>query len=658
MGLVCCSLCQMDVDYCLAWANAGIGEHAVELRLDDLIFDVPDIRYFMANRGDCRVVATYRIKDPSEVDTLDLEGGDDAPETSEVDMAVRVLSAAIIAGADYIDIDMDFPRPELKWLMNLAMNYGCKVILSYHNAFGTDSTESLTATVNRCFALGADIAKIVTTAHHSAESSRVLALYDHFEAGRLIAFAMGSEGEQSRYDSFHKGAPLMYCAPRRRLPTAEGQPLFYDILPKEDNVVIGDVYPPSAKSIAVRAIVAAALTSGVTVLDNVTLCDDVLDAIDVAKQLFATIDIDFKNRSLTITGNQDIRKDGLKVKRDVLDIGSCGLLCRICIPLAALSRKMVMITGRGALMQRKFSKGCPELTRHGVFVDFSQGRLPAFVQGPLKAGTYNIVSPASSQFASGLMMALPLVEDGDVVVKVRDTAVQPHIQVSADVVSRMGIKYDEVSGADGKCVTYSFSGGQAYRPGRMEIENDWGAAALWLVLGAVAGEAGVDNMLVKSLQAENFILEVLETAGADIERFTDPEMDYLTDTIGYHSALRTVMAAFECDIASCPDLLGPLILLSLRCEGESRIHGVRSLMGKESQYVKEFQNLGAEIKLDGDCVSVSGGFNKTLKGGNVSSHGDHRLAMTLLAADYISDTIVKVDDVDVIDRLWPRFPLK
>ena len=261
-------------------------------------------------------------------------------------MAVRILSTAIIAGADYIDIDMDFPRPELKWLMNLAMNYGCKVILSYHNAFGTDSTESLIATVNRCFALGADIAKIITTAHHQAESGRVLALYDHFEADRLIAFAMGSEGEQSRYDSFHKGAPLMYCAPRRRLPTAEGQPLFYDILPKEDNIVIGDVYPPSAKSIAVRAIVAAALTTGVTVLDNVTLCDDVLDAIAVAKQLFATVDIDLKNKSLTITGKQNISKDGLKVKRNTLDIGSCGLLCRICIPLAALSRKMVMIIGK------------------------------------------------------------------------------------------------------------------------------------------------------------------------------------------------------------------------------------------------------------------------------------------------------------------------
>lgn len=658
MGLLCCSLCQMDVEYCLAWANAGIGPHAVELRLDDLIFDPDDIKYFMANRGECPVVATYRIKDPSEVDTLDLDPDDGEPEPSEVDMAVRLLSTAIIAGADYIDVDMDFPRAELKWLVNLAMNYGCRVILSYHNAFGTDSTDTLAAVASRCYAQGADIAKIVTTAHHALESSRVLALYDRFEASRMIAFAMGQEGEQSRHDAFKRGAPLMYCAPRRRLPTAEGQPLFSDFFSKSDYVVHGDVEPPCAKSIAIRAIVAAALTKGVTVLDNITLCDDIIDAMEVAKQLFAKVVYDKKANSLTITGNQDIRANGLQVKRDILDVGGCGLLCRICIPLAALSRKMVMITGRGSLMQKRFSKGCPELTRRGVFIDFSLGRLPVFVQGPLNPGVYNIVSPASSQFASGLVMALPFVEEGEVVLKVRDMSALPHMQITADVVSRMGVKYNEVTAEDGKSVTFSISGRQNFLPGRMEIENDWAAAALWLVMGAISGESGTDNMVVKSLQPDNFILDVLETAGADVERYTDPEMKYYGDNICYYSAMRTVMAAFECDIAPNPDLLGPLILLALRCEGESCIHGVRLLGGKEQFYVDEFSRLGAEITLENDAIYVKGYFGKTLKGERVSSHGDYRLAMSLLAARKICEGLIDVDDTDCINRFWPDFPIK
>jgi len=660
MGLVCYCLSQMDVGYCLAWALADIGKHAVELRLDDLIFDQDDIRYFMANKGDCPVVATYRIKDPSEADPLDLSEEDEDPDLSEVDMAVRMLSTSIIAGADYIDVDVDFPRKELKWLVNLAMNYGCKVILSYHNAFGTDSTEQLAAIATRCYSLGADIAKIVTMAHHPEEAARVLALYDRFEASTLVAFAMGHEGEQSRYDAFAKGMPLMYAAPRRRLPTSIGQPLFFDFLSKMDTRCWGDVQPPCAKSIGIRAIVAAALSGGVTVIENISFSEDLWSAISVARQLHATVKFGKRSRTLTITGHQDIMHHGLKVKDDVIDVGCSGLLCRLCIPLAALSRTPVTVTGHGAIMARKFRTSCPELTHHGVSVEFSAGgRLPAVVQGQLKGGVYNCSLPSNSQFASGLIMALPLAGDGEITLKVRDQASLPQVRLTADVISRMGIKYKEVTSEDGQNVTYRFSSdSQSYKAGRMEIEGDWSATALWLVLGVIAGESGVDNMRENSLQAESFILDILDTAGADIERYTDPEMEHLGDNIGYYSAFRSMTVAFECDISSCPDLTGPLLLLALRSEGISKIRGIRALGGDEKFFVEEFRKLGADIAVNGDELVVRGRFGNVLHGARVSSHGDHHLAMALLAATEISDGIIRIDDLDCIDRSWPDFPLK
>ena len=661
MGLLCYSLCQMDVDYCLAWALADIGRHAVELRLDDLIFDLDDIRYFMENKGDCPVVATYRVKDPSEVDTLDLTDDAAEPEPSEVDMAVRVLSTAIIAGADYIDLDIDFPRGELRWLVHLAMNYGCKVILSYHNAFGTEATETLAAIASRAYSMGADIAKIVTTAHHPDEAGRVLALYDSFDASHLIAFAMGREGEQSRYDSFHRGAPLAYVAPRRRLPTAAGQPLFFDVLHEDQVRCWGDVEPPCAKSIAIRAIVAAALTSGVTVLENVSLSEDIRSAIEVARQLYATVKVGRRDKTLTITGHQDIKADGLKVRHDILNVGESDLLFRLCVPLAALSKTTVMITGYGSLMLRRYGTSCPELARHGVTVDFSHGgRLPVFVTGQLKGGTYNFTTIANSQFASGMMMALPLALGGGITLKVSEkSGALPQVRLTADVISRIGVKYEEVAGEDGKDVTYRFdSDKQAYLPGRMEMEGDWCAAALWLVLGVIAGESGVDNMRENSLQAENMILDVLETAGADIERYTDPEMNLLGDSTGYYSAFRSLTVAFECDITSCPDLLGPLLLLALRSEGSSRIHGVKALGGMQRHFVREFVKLGAAITDEGESLLVSGSFYNALGGGKVSSHGDHHLAMALLAATKISDGTILIDDVECIGRSWPDFPLK
>ena len=659
MGLPCFCLCQMDVDYCLAWALADIGPHAVELRLDDLIFDTDDLKYFFANCGDSPVVATYRIKDPSEADHLDLEPDDAEPDSSEVDMAVRMLSSAIIAGADYIDVDMDFPRGELRWLMNLAMNYGCKVILSYHNAFGTDSTEALSSIASRIFSLGADIAKIVTTAHHPDEAERVLALYDQFPADHLVAFAMGHEGEQSRYDSYHKGAPLIYVAPRRRLPTADGQPLFFDFLSKEDTHCWGDVQPPCAKNIAIRAIVAAALTDGVTTLDNITLSKDIESAISVARQLYAEVSYAKRSKTLTVMGHQNIAEDGLQVKNNTLDIGSSGLLCRICIPLSALCREAVTVVGRGAIAAHKFSTKCPELSRHGVTVDFSAGHLPATVQGGFEGGTYNISSPASAQFLTGLMMALPLAGAGDITLKISEPSCLKHILLTADIVRRFGIKYEDTAAEDGKGVVYKFSSnGRRYLPGRFDIEGDWSAAALWLVLGVIAGESGVDNMRGASLQEENYILDVLETAGADIERYTDPEMESLGDTVGYYSAFRSLTAAFECDVTECPDLLGPILLLALRSEGVSRILGIKALGGEEKNSIKEFCKLGADISPDGDAILVRGSFNNILRGAPVSSHGNHLLAMALLAAEQICDSDILLDDEECIDRSWPDFPLK
>ena len=161
-----------------------------------------------------------------------------------------------------------------------------------------------------------------------------------------------------------------------------------------------------------------------------------------------------------------------------------------------------------------------------------------------------------------------------------------------------------------------------------------------------------------SLQEENYILDVFETAGADIERYTDPEMEYLGDSVGYYSAFRSLMAAFECDITDCPDLLGPILLLALRSEGVSRILGIKALRGGEKLYVKEFLRLGADITVEGDSLLVRGSFGNTLRGGKVSSHGDHHLAMALLAAGIICDGKVHLDDAACIDRSWPEFPLK
>lgn len=661
MGKLCYSLSQMDVEYCLSWALAPFEDHMVELRLDELIFDADDIKFFMENKGKCEVIATYRLHDPQEVDPLDLTQAEPETDEDELAMAVQLLSRAIMAGADYIDLDLDFPAKERQWLVHLALNYGCKIIVSYHNAYGTESTEALRAIASRCFALGADIAKVVTTAHHSGECGRVLALYDFFPPEQLLAFAMGREGSQSRFDSYDKGAPFMYIAPRRCATTAPGQPLFFDFLPDDQTRCLGDIEPPCSKSMAIRAIIAAALCDGTSTLTNITMCDDIKAAVEVARQMGAGVRYNKKERRMTVTGHHR-PGHSLKIKDFDFFVGESALLARMCMALSMLTWSMTFIYGSGTLKGRRIEPVRKPLLRQGINIHSMDGNgaVPFAVSSDFRGGVLDIDGSESSQFISGLLMALPLCSwIDDVVIRVKNPVSQPYIAMTMDMCRRFGIEYDDPS-VDGQGrMVYSFKTGQQMRPSDIRIENDWSAAALWLVLGVISGESGVDNLPVNCNQADSYIMDVLEMAGADVEKYSDPEFG--DGVVVYHSAFHSLTAAFECDITDCPDLIGPLMLLAMRSEGISRIYGIHRLCNKESNraatFCEEFVKLGADIRIEGDCMVIKGGFEFMLKGGIASSHGDHRLAMALIAANYISESDIFIDDTDCISKSWPDFPL-
>lgn len=659
MGLVCYTLTAMDVDYCLAWTLADIGPHAVELRLDDLLFDRDDVRYFMQNKGDCPVVAAYRFKDPALAEDYDAAESDGV-DSSDVDMAVRMLSAAIISGADYVDMDLDFPVAEQKWLLQLSMNYGCKVIMSYFNPYGTGSTEELAAIARKCYARGADIAKVVTFVRHSEEARRVLALYDRFEPANLIAYAMGGEGEESRYEAFGRGMPLLYAAPRRSCTTSKGQPLFFDFQDNRQNMCWGDVEPPTAQNLTIIAIVAASLARGVTVLENVSLSEDIRSAIDVAREFMATVKYSKKERTLTITGRQDLPGRQIKTRGTWINVGRCELLYRLVVPLATYAKEMVvMVDGEGALAERKDPYDHPEITRHGGWLYARKKRLPMSVGGRMQEGTYSFTVPSNSYFAPGLMMMLPAMAalpGHTVTFKAKEPESLCLLRQVSSILSRMGIKIEE-SASDDSRSTFTFCQGQSYKPCRMEMDGDWAAAALWLALGTVAGESGVDHMRENTLQSESLILDIFETAGADVERYTDPEMEHFGDTIGYYSAFRSMPVAMDCDITACPDLLGALIILALRSEGVSKIRGVKACGESARQFVLEFLKLGARISIDDGVITVEGNFGNKLHATKLESHGNPRLALALAVAAQMSDGDLDILGLDAFGRIWPDFPL-
>ena len=290
------------------------GIEMAEIRLDSCNL-LPDEIEELFNDSDIPLVATCRISD-----------------SMSATKAEAKLIKAIQSGAAYVDVELEAPAMMSKRIRREARECGTTLIRSFHDWNGTDSSTALQAVVEKCFHLGAEIAKIVTTASSAADCARVMALYDEFEPSTLIAFCMGEDGKETRLDCLRKGAPFTYAALNMQEKAAPGQWVTWEMM----DAVYGNakemagepITMPSSKSFAQRAIIAAALAEGTSVLKGYTACGDNDSAIAVAKALGAQVSA--KRNTLTITGT-GAKEGGLDISS--LHTGESGFLTRLMIPL-------------------------------------------------------------------------------------------------------------------------------------------------------------------------------------------------------------------------------------------------------------------------------------------------------------------------------------
>ena len=637
MGILCFSLKAGDLAWCAFMARTRSGA-AVEIRLDQCGFNEEDVQRLFHLPKQAKTIATCHVDLPSQVDG-----------------AVRLLSAAILAGADYVDIPLDFPEATRRWLMNLALNRGCQVILSYHNYNATDTPERLLQLALQAQYEGADIIKVVTTARTKEDVDAVLSLYDHFPAERLVAFAMGPLGRSSRFAAFQKGAPLLFVAPNRDGATADGQPTWADLLPDEAIILRGEPVLPASKSYAQRAILLAALAKGTTRLFGVTLCDDVEAAIGVARSLYA--DVTLEGTTLTIEGHQDILHDGLRVRYNELFVGESGLLARLCIPLAGLCPEPVLVYGEKTLLGRRVDDHRAALRQLGLRLTFGrQGRLPVEVAGHLHGGHVEVSGERGSQMISGMLLALSQC-DRQSVVAVENVTSAPYISLTTYIAQFFGLTgYDcpeltEEQEEETFERTWYIEPQQQISPVLgLEVERDWSAAAMLLVAGAIAGDLTINGLDPRSFQSDADIYHLLRRNQIDI---------VLHDDNRTVNVRRSFIQPFFYDINQAPDLFAPLFVLAVFAGGESELAGIGRLRNKESDraatFAAEFRKLGVRVSLSGDSMRIHGRENRRLTAAACSSHGDHRLAMALTVASLLADGPVTIDDTDCIAKSFPGF---
>ena len=396
----------------------------------------------------------------------------------------------------------------------------------------------------------------------------------------------------------------------------------------------GTITPPSSKSYAQRAIALALLTNGRSVLRNLEFCKDTRSALKCIEALGAKVEF-LDDSTLAIEG-------GLKPTSNTLYVGESGLATRLFTPIASLNPTPLTIQGEGTLLYRPMTMMIEPLRQLGVQVRDGGGFLPIEVQGPIHGGKIKVDGSVSSQFITGLLLALPLAEE-DTTLYVDSPVSTPYIDMTIDTARHFGV---EIMHNEGDYSEFFIEGGQQYTPTDLAIEGDWSGAASILVAGAIAGEVTVKNLSTLSKQADTAICRALERAGAGIVI----EQDSITVS-------KRNLRAFEFDATNCPDLFPALAALAAAAEGVSVIKGTNRLRHKESDRAEticsEYEKLGIEVDISEDNIM-------RIRGGEIHpattfSHDDHRIAMSLAISALRCKGEVVIENAECVEKSYPTF---
>jgi len=394
----------------------------------------------------------------------------------------------------------------------------------------------------------------------------------------------------------------------------------------------GRVSANASKSAMQRAVAAALLARGKSVIYNPGKSNDCVAALDVATKLGA--EVHYTSERIEIIGK------GVEPLSSEINCGESGLGIRMFTPIAALSSLPLTITGTGSLVTRPVSFFEEVLPRLGVSCETQQGKPPLKIKGPLQPADITVDGSLSSQFLTGLLMAYGDRAE-DKTITVTNLKSKPYIDLTLQLMAHFGVKVTHE-----RFERFHFGARQPFRACDYTVEGDWSGAAFLLVAGAIAGQAEVDNLNIRSAQSDKAILQALEKAGAKVMR-------------GMFTILieQAPLRAFSFDATDCPDLFPPLVALAANCKGTTSIKGVSRLAHKESDrgrtLQEEFAKLGVEITLNGDEMLIQG--SDHIRGAAVHSRHDHRIAMACATAALRADGPVKIIAAEAVNKSYPEF---
>ena len=396
----------------------------------------------------------------------------------------------------------------------------------------------------------------------------------------------------------------------------------------------GEIKIPSSKSMGHRAIICASLANGKSIISNLDYSDDILATIDGMRKLGANIQCE-KDR-LIVEGIENF----YSLKDNIIDCNESGSTLRFFIPIFSLTGKKISFTGRNRLLKR------PQKIYEEIFKEqnlyYFQDEDKIEIKGKLKAKEYFIDGNISSQFISGLLFTLPLLEESSIININPPFESASYIDLTMEVLKEFGITINKVTP-----LRLEIQGGQKYRAKDYKVEGDFSQLAFFAVLGALNNDLKCIGVKHNSKQGDKSIIDILKKSGVKIEEI---EEGYLIH--------KGKIKDCEIDLGDCPDL-GPILnVLAMYGEGEFKIFNAGRLRLKESDRIsameEELKKLGVEIETTEDEIKILGKKNYL---GNIEifGHKDHRIVMSLAIAGTMLEKPIIIDGAEAVEKSYPKF---
>lgn len=394
----------------------------------------------------------------------------------------------------------------------------------------------------------------------------------------------------------------------------------------------GTVNVPPSKSDVHRAIICAAMANGVSRISPVALSNDIKATIGCIKALGA--DAVLENNVLTVDGT-----NMYKNKTALLDCGESGSTLRFFIPIAAAGNINATFVGKGKLPQRPIGIFTEALPKAGT-VCKTEGGLPLEIKGQLKSGIFKIPGNVSSQFITGLLLALPILEGDSEIVLTSPLESVGYIAMTIRTMKQFGVNIQATEKG------WHIKGGQSYKTCDYTTDGDWSQAAFFMVLGAVSGKVTVKGVAKDSTQGDKKCAEILARFGAKVTQL-DNEV----------TVEKGELKAITIDASQIPDLVPVLSVCAAFAEGTTRIINAERLRIKECDRLKAtaelLNNLGGKVKELSDGLEITG--VSSLKGGNVNGYNDHRIVMSAAVCAARSDEDITATFAMSINKSYPDF---